>query len=46
MEGIRIEKAKQSLILFLKSLPEDCTFNIISFGSNVEKMFDVAEAYS
>ncbi|CAD8213153.1 unnamed protein product [Paramecium pentaurelia] len=46
MEGIRIEKAKQSLILFLKSLPEDCSFNIISFGSNVQKMFDIAQAYN
>ncbi|CAD8161767.1 unnamed protein product [Paramecium pentaurelia] len=41
MEGIRIEKAKQSLILFLKSLPEDCTFNVISFGSDEEKIFDI-----
>ncbi|CAD8145677.1 unnamed protein product [Paramecium pentaurelia] len=46
MEGIRIEKAKQSLILFLKSLPDDCSFNIISFGSVAIKMFDIAQAYN
>ncbi|CAD8143290.1 unnamed protein product [Paramecium octaurelia] len=46
MDGIRIQKAKQSLILFLKSLPEDCLFNIISFGSEVIKMFDIPQAYN
>ncbi|CAD8169299.1 unnamed protein product [Paramecium pentaurelia] len=46
MSGIRIQKAKQSLILFLKSLPEDFSFNIIIFGSNVQKMFDIAQAYN
>ncbi|CAD8117131.1 unnamed protein product [Paramecium primaurelia] len=46
MEGIRIEKAKQSLILFRKSLPEDSIFNFISFGSDVEKMFDIEQAYN
>ncbi|CAD8131223.1 unnamed protein product [Paramecium sonneborni] len=46
MDGTRIQKDKQSLILFLKSLLEDCTFNIISFDSDFEKMFDIAQAYN
>lgn len=33
MDGPRIEKAKQALILFIKSLPTDSCFNVISFGS-------------
>jgi len=34
MSGIRIEKAKEALIFFLKSLPSDSYFNVVSFGTN------------
>lgn len=40
MGGTRIQKAKEALILFLKSLPEDSFFNVISFGSGSKKMFN------
>ena len=46
MGGTRIEKAKEALILFLKSLPPDSYFNVISFGSSKEKMFSKSEPYT
>ena len=33
MEGARINKAKEALILFIKSLPQDTYFNVVSFGN-------------
>ncbi len=33
MSGRRIERVKESLIIFLKSLPPDSFYNVISFGS-------------
>ncbi len=34
MDGSVIEKAKEALILFIKSLPIDSYFNVVSFGSS------------
>ncbi|RXG70996.1 von Willebrand factor A domain-containing protein 5A [Armadillidium vulgare] len=40
MEGSKIVKAKNTLLLFLKSLPPGCRFNIVSFGSDFETLFE------
>lgn len=40
MEGDRIENAKRALLLFLKSLPVDSYFNVISFGSSYRSIFE------
>lgn len=40
MGGKRIEKAKEALILFIKSLPQDTYFNVVSFGSGSNKLFN------
>ncbi len=40
MSGKRMEMAREALVLFLKSLPAQCYFNIVSFGSSYESMFD------
>jgi len=45
MSGKRIEKAKEALILFLKSLPEGSYFNVISFGSRFQSMFSESALY-
>ncbi len=36
MSGSRIRKAKEALVLFLKSLPLSSFFNIITFGTKFE----------
>jgi hypothetical protein len=47
MQGAFIESAKETLLLFLKSLPEDCYFNIVGFGSKHTKLFNKGSvAYS
>lgn len=40
MGGDRIKKAIESLIIFLKSLPEDSYFNVISFGHYFDKLYE------
>ena len=39
MDGRRIKKAVQAICLFIKSLPEDSYFNVVSFGSEYEKIW-------
>ena len=46
MGGTRIQKAKEALVMFLKSLPPDSYFNVISFGSSREKMFPKSQKYT
>ncbi|KAL3888733.1 hypothetical protein ACJMK2_001093 [Sinanodonta woodiana] len=39
MGGVKIRSAKETLLLFLKSLPVNCYFNVIGFGSRFESLF-------
>ena len=39
MGGQKIKDAKTALVLFVKSLPVGCKFNILGFGSNFETLF-------
>ena len=38
MSGNSIIQARNAIILFLKSLPVDSYFNVVSFGSSYEKL--------
>jgi uncharacterized protein YegL len=40
MAGSKIEQVKQTLEIFLRSLPEGTLFNIVGFGTHFEKLFD------
>ncbi|KAL3888729.1 hypothetical protein ACJMK2_001092 [Sinanodonta woodiana] len=39
MEGEKMKSAKETLLLFLKSLPVNCYFNVIGFGSSFASLF-------
>ncbi|XP_073720727.1 von Willebrand factor A domain-containing protein 5A isoform X12 [Misgurnus anguillicaudatus] len=43
---IRIESAKETLLLLLKSLPMGCYFNIYGFGSDFESFFPQSVVYN
>ncbi|KAL5473274.1 hypothetical protein EMCRGX_G027733 [Ephydatia muelleri] len=46
MSGEFIKSARETLILFLKSIPPGCSFNIIGFGSNYESLFPSSVPYN
>lgn len=39
MGGTRIKKATEALILFIRSLPADTYFNVVSFGNGSQPLF-------
>ncbi|XP_051011662.1 von Willebrand factor A domain-containing protein 5A-like [Acomys russatus] len=43
---LRIEAAKETLLLLIKSLPVGCYFNIYGFGSSYEKLFPESVKYT
>ncbi|OBS79310.1 hypothetical protein A6R68_18301, partial [Neotoma lepida] len=43
---LRIEAAKETLLLLLKSLPMGCYFNIYGFGSSYDKFFPESVKYT
>lgn len=42
----QMEQAKEALLIFLRSLPPNCTFDIVSFGSTYESLFRTPIPYS
>ena len=46
MSGNRIKSASETLLLFLKSLPSGCHFNVVGFGSHHILLFKKSEKYS
>jgi hypothetical protein len=46
MRTVRMDKAKEALSFFLRSLPQDVFFNVFSFGDNYKAMFGNSLPYS
>ena len=42
----RMDKTKQTLQIFLRSIPEGSLFNIVSFGTNHKSLFPQSEEYN
>eukprot|EP01137_Pigoraptor_chileana_P018478 Opistho-2@78016 len=45
MEGSQIAQAANAMRIFLRSLPPDCYFNIVGFGSSYEFLFKESAKY-
>jgi len=45
MKGARIQMAKEALSLFLKSLPVNSLYNVISFGNNFSSLHQESQKY-
>ena len=46
MNGSFIRSASETLVLFLKSIPPGCSFNIIGFGSRYQTLFPSSVPYN
>jgi uncharacterized protein with von Willebrand factor type A (vWA) domain len=46
MNGQPMQLAKEALLLFLHSIPLGSKFNVVSFGTNFEKLFDTSKLYN
>ena len=46
MRGSYIKSASETLVLFLKSIPPGCSFNIIGFGSSYTSLFPESVSYN
>ena len=46
MNGNLINNAKETILLFLRSLPVNCYFNVISFGTYFQSLFKDSQPYS
>lgn len=46
MYGDCIQNAREAVLLFLKSLPSGCRFNIVEFGSTFRHLFESSAVYN
>nr|XP_058965422.1 von Willebrand factor A domain-containing protein 5A-like [Pocillopora verrucosa] len=46
MWGSKNDSARETLLLFIKSLPDGCYFNVVGFGSSYKTLFDKSVLYN
>lgn len=46
MSGSKNNSARETLLLFLKSLPDGCYFNVVGFGSRYTTLFKKSQLYN